>query len=178
MNNTFIKMLAAIEDPAAIERAYQMMAAKRDLLARNAEKTCEFNLRYGDEKGFAHLVREPRPVFDTKCADKVDMHHKATFDAALEKAGVTAAYKLAPSMKDIQFVKGLSGAFRLAIFNATDDMQAAGFNNGDLFDMEKVGYERSTVRSSENIMRTARVHNRYLRVVFVTKTGGRLYFAN
>ncbi|MGL5706966.1 MAG: hypothetical protein ACRDDF_01675 [Aeromonas sp.] len=197
MNNTFIKMLAAIEDPAAIERAYQMMAAKRELLARNAEKTREFNLRYGDEKGFKHSTMEPRPLpdvrkvsfpslaehftamaADVKCPDMVEMARVKAASAMTEAERVAAPYKLAPSLSDIQFTRNMVGMFRLEIYDATPDMVASGFNTGDLFTMESVGYNRSTVRSVKQPKRTAVVHNRYLRVVFTTPTGGRYRFPN
>ncbi|MGL5706786.1 MAG: hypothetical protein ACRDDF_00755 [Aeromonas sp.] len=178
MNNTFIKMLAAIEDPAAVERAYQMMAAKRDLLARNAEKTREFNLRYGDEKGFKHSVMEPRPLADVKCPDMVELARVKAESAMTEAECVAAPYKLAPSLADIQFTRNMAGAFRLEIHGATPAMIAVGINDGDLFTMESVRYNRSVVRSVRQAKRTAIVHNRFLRVVFVTPTGGRYHFPN
>ncbi|WVX92098.1 endolysin [Aeromonas phage phiA014S] len=178
MNNTFIKMLAAIEDPAAIERAYQMMAAKRDLLARNAENPREFNLRYGDEKGFKHSVMEPRPMVEIKCADKVDLEASLKVAAQLRLEEAAAPYKLAPSLADIQFTRNMAGAFRLEIHGATPAMVAVGINDGDLFTMESVRYNRSVVRSVRQVKRTAVIHNRFLRVVFVTPTGGRYHFPN
>ena len=60
--NTFIKMLASVTDPVTIERYYQIFAAKRELLTP-------------PKPAFKHSVMEPRPVFDTKCPDKVDLHH-------------------------------------------------------------------------------------------------------
>ena len=54
MTQTFIDMLVAIKDPAAIEKAYNILAAKRELLAaeRNTVKTREF----------AHTFMEPKPI--------------------------------------------------------------------------------------------------------------------
>ncbi|UTQ78158.1 hypothetical protein [Aeromonas phage JELG-KS1] len=53
MNQTFIDMLVAIKDPAAIERAYNIMAAKRELLMANAKPK------------FQHSVMAPRPIEKT-----------------------------------------------------------------------------------------------------------------
>lgn len=166
MNNTFIKMLAAIEDPAAIERAYQMMAAKRYLLAQAGKPK------------FNHSYMEPRPIGDVKCPDMVELARAKAQSVLTEAECVAAPYKLAPSISDIQFTKGMVGVFRLEIHNATPAMVEAGFNNGDLFTMESVGYNRSTMRSVKHPMRTARIHNRYLRLVFATPTGGRYHFPN
>lgn len=55
MNQTFIDMLVAIKDPVAIEKAYNIMAAKRELLVGAAGKGV------GKSK-FQHTVMEPRPV--------------------------------------------------------------------------------------------------------------------
>ncbi|MGL5643164.1 MAG: hypothetical protein ACRCW3_00060 [Metamycoplasmataceae bacterium] len=53
MNQTFIDMLVAIKDPVAIEKAYNIMAAKRELLKADATPK------------FQHTFMEPRPVEKT-----------------------------------------------------------------------------------------------------------------
>lgn len=150
---TFIKMLAAVTDPAAIERGYQIMAAKRYLLARKAEKTTTS----------AHSYTEPRPL-ETKCPDMVDLYHVT---AAPKPADNTEAgeYKLAPSSQEVLRYNGKSGKFVLRLRCATADMIRCGFYTGQVFEMVSVGYQRSKVRSL-NRNKMAIVKNQYLESVF------------
>ena len=78
MNQSFIAMLAAIESPEAIERGYQILAAKRSLLAlHKAEKTVKF----------AHTYMEPRPLVDTKCAAIADLKRLKDVTPAMARNG-------------------------------------------------------------------------------------------
>lgn len=150
--NTFIKMLAAITDPVAIERGYQIFAAKRDLLARNAEETTTF----------AHSYMEPRPL-ETKCPDMVDLHHVTTAPKPADTAA--GEYKLAPSLDDVRRYRLCGGKFVLRLRCVTADMIRCGFYTGQVFEMVSVGYQRSKVRSL-NRSKMAIVKNQYLESVF------------
>lgn len=44
MQNTFIQMMVSITDPVAIERGYQLLAAKRELLNANTGESSEFKM--------------------------------------------------------------------------------------------------------------------------------------
>ena len=55
MNNTFIDMIAAIKDPAAIERAYTILSAKRALIEYNQEPVVL-------KKMNVFTAMEPRPI--------------------------------------------------------------------------------------------------------------------
>lgn len=53
MTQTFIDMLVAIKDPVAIEKAYNILAAKREMLLVDAKQK------------FQHSVMEPKPIQPT-----------------------------------------------------------------------------------------------------------------
>ncbi|MGL5189981.1 MAG: hypothetical protein ACRC7S_10085 [Cetobacterium sp.] len=148
MNQTFIDMLVAIKDPAAIEKAYNIMAAKRALLAqRKAEKTVKF----------AHTDMEPRPLFDTKCPDMVDLKRMT--------APVHEGYKLMPSPMDIINHNHQKGEFLIRLKDVTPMMTKNGFYNGMVMKLLKSGYEASTLRHVRS-GRVAVIHNRHLESFF------------
>lgn len=147
--STIVQMMAAITDPVIIERCYQIFAAKRALLACNAEKTATF----------AHSYMEPRPVRKSYA-----QFRKEQEEARVNKLG-QHTYKLAPSLMDVMQYKGRNGEFVLLLCNATAAMRNTGFTNGTLFKMASVGYERSQVEQLST-RRLAIVKNAHLRSVF------------
>lgn len=155
---TFIKMLAAVTNPVAIERGYQIFAAKRDLLNRQAEKTTTF----------AHSYMEPRPL-ETKCPDMVDLHHVTTKSKPADNTEA-GEYKLAPSLDDVRRYRLCGGKFVLRLRCATSDMVRCGFYTGQVFEMMSVGYQRSKVRSL-NRSKMAIINNKYLESVFLFNCG-------
>lgn len=62
MTQTFIDMLVAIKDPVAIEKAYNILAAKRALFVVGAGKGV-------GKSTFQHSVMEPKPVSKPKLKD-------------------------------------------------------------------------------------------------------------
>lgn len=150
---SFIKMLSAVTNPVAIERGYQIFAAKRDLLARQSEKTVKF----------AHSYMEPRPL-ETKCPDMVDLHHVTTTAKPADTA-VAGEYKLIPSFADYLKYDTTKGQFVLRLRNVTPAMVESGFYRNQCFKLITAGYERSHVRKV-NSHKKAIVKNQYLESAF------------
>ena len=140
MNKTFIDMLTAITEPEAIERAYQIMAAKRDLLAydRSKVKTIEF----------AHTYMEPKPLVTEK-------------KPPLE----LASFKLLPSLADIMHTLPVKGEYLIRLKGATPRMVAAGFQNGMVFKLLEGGYNESALRHVRS-GKVARMNNNHLESFF------------
>lgn len=134
MNKTFIDMLTAINEPEAIERAYQIMAAKRDLLAydRNKVKTREF----------AHTYMEPKPL-TTK-----PKHMVTAEGSSIPKRPPLQlpAFKLMPSLADIMRTRTVKGEHLIRLKDVTHDMKQRGFQNGMVFKLLKGGYDKSSLR--------------------------------
>lgn len=98
MLNTFIQMMAAVNDPEAIERGYQILSAKRDLIARQKAKTREF----------VHSYTEPRPL---ATAPRSAAGLTPSFDEAMSKAYTKGKWLLeihggTPQMHMLGFTNG------------------------------------------------------------------------
>lgn len=141
--NTFIKMLVAITDPVAIERGYQILSAKRDLL----------DCHSGEAETSTHSYMEPKTL------------KRMTSMANPADTAAVVNHKLAPSLKDTMLYDSRKGAFMLRLRGVTGGMVQSGFSNGDLFKLVSMGYERSQVRSfGQN--KPAIIKNQYLESVF------------
>lgn len=133
MDKSFIAMLTAINEPQAIERAYQIFAAKRELLARQAEET---------------EVSHPQQV----------------------------GYKLYPSYEETIRYMRKNGKFVLRMHGIPVPVSTEGFRNGQLFELQQAGAERSSVVLISNptgvpTWRKAIIHNKHLESVFWFKCG-------
>lgn len=108
MNQTFIDMLVAIKDPVAIEKAYNIMAAKRELLVVGAGKGV-------GKSAFQHSVMEPRPVPKTYSQESLEQEQSRQKE--LRERGLPL----------------ITTGDTVALKGATPSMQAQGFYNGQRF---------------------------------------------
>ena len=148
MLNTFTQMMAAVNDPVAIERGYQILSAKRDLIARQKEKT----------RDFAHTYMEPRPLVETRCPDMAEL--------ARVKAESAGSFKLMPSFDEACMTASTKGEWLLEMHSGTAAMHELGFIDGSHWRLLGTGYEYSSVANVKN-GRKARIRNKYLKSVFV-----------
>lgn len=68
MNQTFIDMLIAIKDPVAVEKAYNIMAAKREMLATDA----------GKDVGKPVFPAPPSRIYEIQAGDAVELKGATT----------------------------------------------------------------------------------------------------
>lgn len=127
MNQTFIDMLVAIRDPVAIEKAYNILAAKRELVARNAATTREF----------AHTYMEPRPLpktFGKSLMDNLGVSGTELSDLPAKQQLSYSQVRLEHEYeRDQARSNGIVAGDYVEIKGASVQMHRSGFYNGQQF---------------------------------------------
>lgn len=135
MTQTFIDMLVAIKDPAAIEKAYNILAAKRELL------------KVEDKPAFQHTSMEPRPI--EKTYSQVRLEHEQEKER-MRSNGIMAG--------DYVEIKGATPAMQRNGFSNGQQFRVIR-KNRDLPDSHVIAKSRETGNfASINVAHLERVH--------------------
>lgn len=160
MNQTFIDVLVAIKDPVAREEAYNILAAKRELVARNAAKTREF----------AHTYMEPRPLPKTFVESLMDSLGVSSTELADLLAKQQLSYSQVRLEQEEELERKRSNGILIGdyveIKGANVQMQMNGFYNGQQFRVIRRNRDRPdthVIAKSRDTGNFATIHVDYLK---------------